>query len=286
MQTLKLNRGDIGVLLRGESRPIRSWSEQWDAQRLALHLGVIVVGAGSYGAAMGWWRDPLQAAYVAAKPNLMTVVEAILRQPRRVMYQLRQPGAARLIALMLLAALVCSLVYGVVVGTFSGGPQLWIAPVKIAGGLFVSVLICLPSLYIFACLSGSQARPVEMFGLVAGLLMLMTLLLLGFAPVAWLFSQSTASVNWMGTLHLLFWGIATLFGLRFIEAGFSHSQARSNAGFNTWVIILILVVLQMTTALRPIVGTADSFLPNEKKFFLNYWGECLKSSPEGSLAAH
>jgi hypothetical protein len=52
------------------------------------------------------------------------------------------------------------------------------------------------------------------------------------------------------------------------------------------VIILILVVLQMTTALRPIVGTADSFLPKEKKFFLNYWGECLKSSPEGSLAAH
>ena len=76
MQTLKLNRGDIGVLLRGESRPIRSWSEQWDAQRLALHLGVIVVGAGSYGAAMGWWRDPLQAAYVAAKFPLILLLTA------------------------------------------------------------------------------------------------------------------------------------------------------------------------------------------------------------------
>src|ERR1044071_585755 len=88
--------------------------------------------------------------------NTVTVVEAILRQPRRVMFQLRQPGGGRLMMSMWFVALICSLVYGVVVGTFSGGQQLWIAPVKVAGGLLVSALICLPSLYIFACLSGAQ----------------------------------------------------------------------------------------------------------------------------------
>src|SRR5438034_8693738 len=189
-------------------------------------------------------------------PNAVGAIEAILRHPRRVMYQLRQPGPGRLITSMIFVSIVCSLVYGVVVGTFSGGVQLWAAPVKIAGGLLISALICLPSLYIFACLSGSQARLAEIFGLVAGLLALMTILLIGFAPVAWLFSQSTGSLAWMGALHLIFWGIATVFGLRFLNAGFSHTQARSNAGFNTWVVIFVLVVLQMTTALRPIVGTA------------------------------
>ncbi len=218
-------------------------------------------------------------------PNFIAAIEAILRQPRRVMYQLHQPGAGRLIATMLVVVAFCSLIYGLVVGTFSMGPQLWIAPVKVAGGLLVSALICIPSLYIFACLSGSQARLVEIVGLVMGLLMLMTLLLMGFAPVAWLFSQSTQSATWMAGFHLVFWGIATLFGLRFLESGFSHSQAKSNAGFNTWVIIFILVVLQMTTALRPIVGIADTFLPKEKKFFLSYWGECLKSSPEPTTSA-
>ena len=127
-------------------------------------------------------------------PNAVAAVEAILRQPRRVMYQLRQPGSGGLIAGMLFVAVLCSVVYGVVVGTFSGGVQFWAAPVKIAGGLLISALICLPSLYIFACLSGSQARLAEIFGLVAGLLALMTILLIGFAPVAWLFSQSTGSV--------------------------------------------------------------------------------------------
>ena len=96
-------------------------------------------------------------------PNIVGVIEAILRQPRRVMYQLRQPGSGQLILWMLMVALVCSLLYGLVVGTFSMGTQLWAAPVKIAGGLLLAALICLPSLYIFTCLSGSTARLAEMW---------------------------------------------------------------------------------------------------------------------------
>src|SRR3954463_9549900 len=162
-------------------------------------------------------------------PNPVVAIEAILRQPRRVMYQLRQPGSGRLIFGMLFIAVLCSLIYGLVVGSFSMGVQLWAAPVKIAGGMLITALICLPSLYIFTCLSGSQARLAEMCGLLAGLLMLMTILLVGFAPVAWLFSQSTQSITWMGALHLIFWFIAAFFGLRFLETGFSHSKARSTA---------------------------------------------------------
>ena len=209
--------------------------------------------------------------------NIVTAIEAILRQPRRVMFQLRQANSGRLIIWMLAIAVICSLIYGVVVGTFSMGDQLWAAPVKIAGGLLFATLICLPSLYIFTCLSGSQARLAEICGLVAGLLLLMTILLIGFAPVAWLFSTSTQSVNWMGALHLIFWFIATIFGLRFLSSAFAHSRARSAAGLNTWIAIFVLVVLQMTTALRPIVGKSPNFFPTEKKFFLTHWADCLST---------
>ena len=208
--------------------------------------------------------------------NVVAAIDAILRHPRRVMFQLNQPGPGKLIVLMLFVSIACSLIYGVVVGTFSGGTQLWMAPAKIAAGLLISALICLPSLYIFTCLSGSNARLLEICGLLAGLLMLMTILLIGFAPVAWIFSQSSESLAWMGALHLIFWFIATIFGLRFLEAGFAHSQARSHAGFYTWVIIFLLVAVQMTTALRPIIGKADTILPTQKQFFLSHWGDCLK----------
>jgi hypothetical protein len=208
-------------------------------------------------------------------PHAFGAIEALLRQPLRLLYQLRQPGAGKLIAQMLFVALGCSLVYGVVAGTFSMGTQLWAAPVKIAGGLMISAFICLPSLYIFTCLSGSKARLAEVCGLLAGLLLLMNILLVGFAPVAWIFSQSTESVAWMGALHLLFWGVATFFAVRFLKHGFSHTEARSQAGVNVWIIIFVLVALQMTTALRPILGKSDDFFPQKKEFFIQHWFESL-----------
>jgi hypothetical protein len=219
--------------------------------------------------------DPAERVPVT---NAFAAVEALLRQPRRLLFQLRQPGAGKIIVPMLLVSVVCALVYGFVTGTFSGGTQLWAAPVKIAGGLLVSAAICLPSLYIFTCLSGAQARLAEVCGLLAGLLMLMTILLVGFAPVAWIFSQSTETLAWMGTLHLIFWFVAVLFGVRFMKNGFAHARAKSQAGVNVWIIIFLLVAVQMTTALRPIIGKADTFFPTEKKFFLVHWFDHLAHS--------
>jgi hypothetical protein len=220
--------------------------------------------------------DPAERAAIS---NTFVAIEAVLRHPRRLLFQLRQPGAGKLIAAMIFASVICSLIYGVVVGTFSGGGQLWIAPVKIAMGLVISAAICLPSLYIFTCLSGSQARLVEVCGLLAALLLLMTILLIGFAPVAWIFSESTESVAWMGTLHLGFWLVATLFGARFLKAGFFHANARSQVGVNVWIVIFMLVALQMTTALRPMLGKSATFFPVEKKFFVGHWADCLKAAP-------
>jgi hypothetical protein len=207
--------------------------------------------------------------------SLVASVEAILREPRRVLYQLSQPSQGRLTRDLLLLTLVCAIIYGLVVGTFSGGDQLLAAPVKIAGGLFLSAVICLPSLYIFCCLSGGRARLGEVCGLFAAFLALMTMLLMGFAPVAWVFSQSTASAAAMGALHLLFWFIATGFGLRLLGRGFHHHGAQGGM-MRIWTVIFLLVALQMTTALRPLVGTAPTALPTTKQFFVSHWMECFQ----------
>lgn len=229
-----------------------------------------------------WQQKPLGSEPDDVVPvrGFVAAIESLLRQPRRVMFQLRQPGGGYLVLVMLLIGVVCSLVYGFVAGTFSGGDQLWAAPVKIAGGLLFSAFICLPSLFIFACLSGAQTRLVEVAGLIAGLVALLSVLLVGFAPVAWVFSQSTESLPAMGALHIAFGLVAMFFGLRFLSAGFRHFSAQSNAGLNFWIVIFLFVALQMTTALRPIIGTAPDFLQKEKKFFLSHWGDCFRQSVE------
>src|SRR5258705_4341909 len=68
---------NLGVLLRGEPKALRDWIERWNAHRLALCLGVIVAGAGLYGAAMGFWRAPLQALFVAIKFPLIILLTTV-----------------------------------------------------------------------------------------------------------------------------------------------------------------------------------------------------------------
>ncbi len=203
------------------------------------------------------------------------LVEAVLRHPRRVIYQLRHGTPGGLILPLLSVAVGFVAIYGLIAGSFSGGVQWWAAPVKLAAGMVATAAICLPSLYIFACLCGSSARLHEVAGALGGLLALTTLLLIGFAPVAWLFSQSTESVVMMGCFHLLFWLVAVRFGVRFLLTAFRHFGLRSEAGLKVWVVIFLLVSLQMTAALRPLIGTADSLLPQAKKFFVAHWVDCM-----------
>jgi hypothetical protein len=76
-QSEKLNPHEISTLLRGELATIASWISQCNARRFALHVGVIIFGAGFYGTAMGWWRDPQQALYVAIKFPLIILLTTI-----------------------------------------------------------------------------------------------------------------------------------------------------------------------------------------------------------------
>ena len=65
------------MLLRGEPRPLVAWTARWEFRRVALQLGIILVGAGLYGAAMGWWRDPQQGLYTAIKFPLIILLTTL-----------------------------------------------------------------------------------------------------------------------------------------------------------------------------------------------------------------
>jgi hypothetical protein len=77
MRTENFSLHEIATLLRGDSETISAWSESWNTRRFARHISVIVLGAGCYGAAMGWWRDPQQALYVAIKFPLIILLTTL-----------------------------------------------------------------------------------------------------------------------------------------------------------------------------------------------------------------
>ena len=208
----------------------------------------------------------------------LLIIETLLKFPGRIIYELQNNWRAGLSGWLLALALIGMAAYGLVVGSFSGGAQMWIAPAKLALGTLFSILICLPSLYIFAGLAGIDVRLRTVIGVLFAAIALSALLLIGFAPVAWIFSQSTDSIPFMGGLHLILWVIAISFGLRLVGAMGRLLAGSTGGQMKLWSLIFILVCLQMTTTLRPIIGTSDRFLPGEKKFFLTHWFETLRKS--------
>jgi hypothetical protein len=204
------------------------------------------------------------------------VIETLLKYPGRILYELQNNWQAALPGWLLLLILLGMTAYGVVVGSFSGGAQMWIAPAKIATGTMLSILICLPSLYIFTCLSGIDARLRTVTGMLFAAVSLGALLLIAFAPVAWIFSQSTNSVAFTAALHIGLWAIGIMFGLRLLEAMRHLLGGSARNHLKLWSMIFVIVCLQMMTTLRPIVGTSNHFLPSEKKFFLAHWAETLR----------
>jgi hypothetical protein len=201
------------------------------------------------------------------------IFEAMLKRPAQLVETLRQAQSFRLPLLLGGFALLALAAYGLVVGSFSGGVQWIAAPLKISLGGLISMAICVPSLFIFTCLTGAEVTLRGVVGALCAALALTALMLIGLAPVVWVFSQSTDALVFMGMLHLIFWLIALSIGLKLMRTLMDLLRVQDHLHLKVWMTIFVLVTLQMTTALRPILGKSDHWLPTEKKFFVAHWLE-------------
>ncbi len=71
-----LQRG-FRALLRGEPQALFDWMDSRSTQGLVGCVMVIIAGCGLFGAAVGLWRSPLQAGYVAVKMPLVILLTAV-----------------------------------------------------------------------------------------------------------------------------------------------------------------------------------------------------------------
>ena len=214
--------------------------------------------------------------------SFSNLLSKLLRKPLSIFHELETKHVLWKIPITLILISVVSLtVFGLVVGTFSWGNQIWAAPLKIVSGLMFSALICLPSLYIFTCIGGLEARFSTVVGMLCSIVALSGLLLVGFAPVVWLFSVSSTSSVFIGFMLLALWMICVGFGFNLVFCA-GRAMGMTNTGhLLVWCFIFLLVTVQMTTTLRPIVGKSESlFNFEEKKFFLQYWSEELQTATD------
>ncbi len=216
------------------------------------------------------WAPSLPAPELS---GLWSLVEALLKRPRAVLDAARDSHRA-MVRLAALTAATCALV-GVVMALFSGGMQLVYVPIKLIVGIFFAALLCLPSLHVFSCLSGAEQRPRDTLAALLMGMALMGILLAGFAPIAWIFSQATSSVPVMGTVHLVFLLVSCWLGTGLIGRTLSAMNRQPVRGTRLWGALFALVILQMTTTMRPLVGPADGARIHGRLFFVSNWIESV-----------
>lgn len=203
----------------------------------------------------GWWA----------------LLDALLKHPGRLINGVTGADSGRLTCQLLVMAFVGMAAYGVVVGLFPGDMQVAVVPLKLAVGLLASALICWPSLYILLCLSGARQSASEVVGLLASALALQVVLMAGFAPVAWIFTQSTHAAGFMGGLHLLLWLVSACFALQRLGQGLTALNGRAMQALPVWCLVFLVVCLQMTTSLRPLLGPFTGWAFATRDFFLHAW---------------
>lgn len=67
----------LRLLLQSRPAAIRDWVERWQPARVLFCLGAVAIGAGLYGAAMGSWRNSLQAVFTAIKLPLVILLTTL-----------------------------------------------------------------------------------------------------------------------------------------------------------------------------------------------------------------
>jgi hypothetical protein len=228
-------------------------------------------------------KPPAPQPALPDHPGIKDYFEALLRRPAELARHDGGSGSAALRSFALIAV-ISIIVFGFVLGTFAYHEQLWAAPLKLGAGLLFAGLICFPSFYIFSCLAGSSASANHLAAILGGMLALAGLLLLGFAPAVWIFTQGTSSFGFMGTLAIGSWLVALIFAFRFVSTALKVHGATQFGPVFIWCTIFLLVSLQLTTSLRPILGRSEKLLTDEKKFFLQHWGESIdKSLPKPTM---
>lgn len=161
---------------------------------------------------------------------------------------------------MVLSSLVCLALFGVVMGMSHSWMQALLSAVKLPMLFLITLLICLPTLYFFNLLYGSQLTFAQTAALLMAAITISGSLTLAFASISWFFwltigEQYTILI----LLNVAILGVSSWWGMAFLRQGMRYvQQGALNVSQGrilvTWLVIYAFVGTQMGWALRPFFG--------------------------------
>jgi len=223
-------------------------------------------------------ETPLSAPQVPHPRTLAGVFNELLTRPLAFLDRTRNGGEVSPLRLLAASAL-CYALYGAAAGFFQGGDQILVAALKAPLIIFFTLLLCLPSLYVFSAVAGAEWTRRNFTVLLAGFAATLALVLLALLPINWLFSTSSRQLGGAAFFQFVLWLLALGLAWRFLRHGLLASGARG--GLIVWLLLFCVVSLQAATFLRPhmVRKPGAPIFVSGKKSFLEQIGDVFDEPP-------
>jgi hypothetical protein len=151
------------------------------------------------------------------------IVERILRNRDDVWRDvIDERGLGRLTVRMLLTSALCLAAYGAVLGASHSWMQALSSVVKLPLLFLVTLLICLPTLYLFNLIFGARLTLMQAVVLIMVCITVISVLALAFAPISLFFLITAGNYAFLKLLNVAVLTLSALVGLRFLTAGMAR----------------------------------------------------------------
>lgn len=189
------------------------------------------------------------------------------------------------ISSLLLSSFVFFALYGLIIGSFHSLPQAISSGIKLPALYLLTLLICMPALYIFNGLFGSKQSLSQHFTMLLCAASIIAILLCGFAPITFFFltTVTAADYSFFLLLNVAILALTGLFGVMFlyrvmqpgVDGGAEPTALRARKIIlRAWLVLYGFVGSQLGWTLRPFFGSQGEFIlfrPRDGNFIQGVW---------------
>lgn len=198
--------------------------------------------------------------------NHFAVLISLLRDRKAFLQEIRQGERlqSKIISLLVCSS-VCFALYGAILGLFHSPAQALSSAIKLPSLYLLTLLICLPTLYIFNTFFGSNRSLAQHFVIVLSAASVISALLFGFAPVSLFFLITTSHYQFFKLLNVAIFMLTGIIGVHFLYNGIQLISDEDPDGqtirtriLQFWLVLYGFVGSQLGWTLRPIFGSPNA----------------------------
>lgn len=219
--------------------------------------------------------------------NVFSTVIALLRDRGEFLSEIHNSVKLKSkISALLMSSFCFFAVYGAIIGAFHSPLQVLSSAVKLPALYLITLLVCLPTLYIFNVLFGSKQSIAQHFTYLLTAVSVISLLLCGFAPVTLFFLITVNDYSFFLLLNVAIFALTGILGVSFlyqVMKPIADDDTDQGIKIRTsilrfWLALYGFVGSQLGWTLRPFFGSPgqfELFRPREGSFFTGVWNALM-----------